>query len=312
MEAVNKKIQNSRFRIKNEKCKVRNVNLLFPVACYRVALSVIPHLMRNPVFRFCILQYVFILLLSTSALSSDKSEWQWIGAERIQDMLKEGSGLWLIDVRSERAYEAEHIEGSVNISSASLACKKFPINKTLILVDDSIGQKMAREAAEELVKKGYERVYVLEGGIVSWELGGYPVVVNKSLIRGVTTSELKWAISNKIPLKIFDMRDTSEIEKGRIQNSEPVSGKDIHERVEKLKGLLKKGESKDLSNKLEKTQPVILVFSASEDAAGYIQEILRNTKSDVRYLIGGYEALIAKEVKQKVTGDCPTCPGKIR
>ncbi len=108
------------------------------------------------------------------------------------------------------------------------------------------------------------------------------------------------------------MRDASEIKKGRIQKSEPVSGKDVHERVEKLKGLFKKGEGKDLSNKLEKTQPVILVFSVSEDAAGYIQEILRNTKSDVRYLIGGYEALIAKEVKQKVTGDCPTCPGKIR
>ncbi len=127
---------------------------------------------------------LFILLLSATAFPLDRNKWQWIGAERIQDMLKEGSGLWLIDVRSERAYEAEHIEGSVNISSASLACKKFPINKTLILVDDSIGQMMAREAAEELVKKGYVRVYVLECGIVLWDLEGYSIVRNKSLIRG--------------------------------------------------------------------------------------------------------------------------------
>jgi rhodanese-related sulfurtransferase len=249
------------------------------------------------------------ILTGINAYSATKAKQQVIGAERVRDMLKEGSGLWLIDVRGKAAYEAEHIEGSVNIPSSTLAFKKFPVSRTLILVDDSIAQKASNEAADLLVKKGYEKVYVLDGGIVSWRLDGYPVVEPKPFVRGITSDELKRVISGKMPIKIFDMRNQSDTKKGRISGSESVKGKDIREKAENLKALLKKGGSGDLSSKLKKAQTMVLVFSLSDDVERYVLDISHNSKADIRYLIGGYEAFITDKHRQIASGDsCPTCP----
>jgi rhodanese-related sulfurtransferase len=224
-------------------------------------------------------------------------------------MLKEGSPLWLIDVRGLKAFQAEHIEGSVSVPSAALKYKKFPPNKKLIIVDDSLGQKSSRESAAMLVKNGYERVYVLDGGIVSWKSEGFPVVGKRPVVRGVTADEIRWAMETKIPVKIFDLT-SSPGRADSIRNSEPVSGKDVPERVEKLRELLKKGEGKGLSDRLKKPPAIVLVFSASEDAARLVEKIRLDSKGDVRYLIGGYEAFMAGKDKQAKAAACPTCPGK--
>lgn len=221
----------------------------------------------------------------------------------MQSILKEGSGLWLIDVRGSNAYDTEHIEGSVNVPVNYLQYKKFPLNKWLVLVDDSLGLKSAKEAAEMLVKNGYESVYILEGGLTLWRFEGYPVVGQRALIRGVSADELKWAIQNEIPLTIYDMRGRQGPEKDKIQNSEPVSGNSINERVEKLKELLHNEENKDISNKLKKPRTIVLLLSGHEDAAGLIEKTLYDTKDDIGYLIGGYEAFMSGKDKQvKVPG----------
>lgn len=238
--------------------------------------------------------------------------WQWIDGQRVHDKMKEGSGLWLIDVRSAADYEAVHIEGSVNIPSDALAHKKFPAKKTLILVDDSLGQKSARLAAEALVNQGQEQVSVLEGGLPSWKSEGLPLVESKTFVRGVTADELKWALAQAVSMKLYDVRDQQAREKGKLQNSEMVKGKTVQDRIEKLKKMLASGtKSKDLATRMKKPQPVVLVFSASDDAEGYVRTVVQGTNMDVRYLIGGYEATISDKLRgQQTTGACPTCPGK--
>ncbi len=254
---------------------------------------------------------LLIFLVPVTAYSAGKTKWQWMAPERVHDMLKEGSALWLIDVRSGEAYKKEHVESSVNIPAASLAFKKFPRGKIIVIVDDSLGIRSAKEAADILIKNGYEKVYVLQDGITSWKAAGYPVADTGPAIKGVAANELKWAMSNKVPLKIFDMRDQREIEKGKVMGSEPVTGKDIKERLENLRGLLKKGDGKDLSARLKKPQTIVLVFSASDDIEKNMREMMLDSKADVRYLIGGYEAFTFDGNKQTKAGDsCPTCPAK--
>jgi len=256
----------------------------------------------------CGICLLFFVAQATYAAAS----WQWIDGPRVQGKLKEGSGLWLIDVRSAAAYEAAHIEGSVNIPADTLSHKKFPPQKTLILVDDTLGQKAAREAANALVQNGQERVSIIEGGLAAWKLEGLPIVENKAFIRGVTSDELKWALAQSLQMKLYDLRDAKEQKKGALRTSEPVAGKTVAERIEKLKKMLSGGKKKkDLAAKMKKTQPVVLVFSASDDAEGYVRKLLQGTNMDVRYLIGGYEATISDKIRsQQTVGDCPTCPKK--
>jgi rhodanese-related sulfurtransferase len=249
-----------------------------------------------------------LLLLLFPGTSFSSTGWQWIEGARVRDVLVEGGGLWLIDVRSLNAYATEHIEGSVNISADSLKYKKFPSKKRLVLVDDSLGRRAARDAAEMLVKNGYENVFVLEGGVTSWKLEGYSMIGKGSAVKGVSTDDLRWAIENKIPLKIYDMRDTGGTATKDSQDFEPVPGKSINERIKNLKGLLNKGQNSGIADSLKKPQTIVLLFSAADDAGSLIEKIFYNAKDDVRYLIGGYEAFVSvKDKRGKVMGSCPTC-----
>ncbi len=261
------------------------------------------------------LQCLSVALCLTTAGTSHAGAWQWIDGSRVQNMLREGSGLWFIDVRNSRAYESLHIEGSVNIPAESLVHKQFPASKMIVLVDDSLGQKQAREGADALAQKGHEKVYVLEGGIASWKLDGRQIVENASVVRGVTVLELKWAIEHAVPLRIFDMRSAEEMKKGVIESHaySVVQGNTVQERIEALKNILKKDEGKDLFSRLKKPQPAVIVFSASEDAETHTRLVLRDAAGDVQYLIGGYEAFISDTIRGvQVTGTCPTCPGKVQ
>lgn len=253
---------------------------------------------------------ILVLLLLKWAPASAAPSWQWIDGQRVQNQITEGSSLWLIDVRSAAVYESGHIEGSVNIPAVALAHKKFGAQKTIILVDDSLGQKTAREAADTLIKNGHERVSVLEGGIVAWKTEALPLVERNPAVRGVTAAELKWALANSVPIKLFDLRDGKAQKLGALQNSETISAKTLDERVEKLKKILANdGKKKDLAARMQKMKPVVLVFAARDDAEAYTKKVLQAAKGDVRYLIGGYEALISDKLrKQQTSGICPTCP----
>jgi rhodanese-related sulfurtransferase len=189
--------------------------------------------------------------------------------------------------------------------------KRYPAGRTLILVDDTLGQKTARETAGQLSEKGQERVYVLDGGIAVWELEGYPVVKEKPLARAVTKEELKWALANMVHLKIFDMRDASEREKGSIQGSLQVEGKDTPERLGNIRELLKKEAGTDIAKRLKKKTAVVLVFPETEDASGLTEKMLREVKADVRYLLGGYRTFAMDKMKQpRMSGSCPACPAQ--
>jgi rhodanese-related sulfurtransferase len=257
--------------------------------------------------RCILLVFSFFVLLPGS---SHCSEWQWIEPERVYEMMREGSGMWLIDVRSSLSYETAHIEGSVNIPALSLPYRKFPAGRTLILIDDSLGQRIATESAEKMSKYGLERVYVLAGGIVSWELEGYPVVMENPVVRTVSRDELKWALANRIPLQVFDMRDASDIKTGSIEGSLSFSGKGMPERLEKIRELLKEEEQSGMDGRLKKRRTVVLVFPETDDAEAITQKTVRGIKTDVRYLIGGYKTFAMEKYKGwNTTGSCPTCRG---
>lgn len=259
-----------------------------------------------------------VFLYPLAAFGAQAAAWQWIDGQRVMDKMKEGTGFWLIDVRNSAAYEDEHIEGSVNIPVPALAHKQFPAQKTIILVDDALGDKNAREAADKLVKKGQERVSVLEGGIAGWKIEGLPLVERPlpakeqgSRVRGVTAAEVKWALAQKVPFRLYDLRSVKVRTQEPLRSSEPVAGKTTDERVEKLRTALSGAEKrKDLAARINKKQQIVLVFSASDDGEGYTRKIVQSVNSDVRYLIGGYEAMISDRIRgQQTTGDCPTCPG---
>lgn len=250
--------------------------------------------------------------------------WKLISPEKVYSLIKEGSGLWLVDVRGELSFGEEHIEGSINIPVSSLEGKQFPKNKMIVIVDDSLGQRYAREAAGKIADKGYQKVYILDRGAAGWKMEGYPVVGQMGIVplsKAVAKEELKWAIDSGIPIKIYDMRDPGAVKAGSISKAMTVEGSDLAVRIDNLKKQLKKppplgpplakggNRGGDLSKRLEGPPTVVLVFSANDDAQSLADRAAFGAYGDVRYLQGGYETWMSKvEDRKMISQGCPSCP----
>jgi len=239
--------------------------------------------------------------------------WQWIAPQRVLTLLTEGSGLWLVDVRNKEAFEDSHIEGAMNIPADVLESKRLPKGKMIVLVDDSLGSRKGREAAQTLAKNGNERIFLLEGGMPAWQDEGMPLTGKGTgrIFRRVMPDELDWAIRNRIPLRIYDLRGKSKQAKGLIAQAMPVEGKDLAEKLAKASKAIGESQKKGIAAKLAAPLPIILVFPEATDPVPILEKSIRGVCGDIRYLEGSYATWTARPARKTATspGGCPTCPG---
>ncbi|MDH3973933.1 MAG: rhodanese-like domain-containing protein [Deltaproteobacteria bacterium] len=257
--------------------------------------------------------FIVLLLFSPVVLhAAEKPVWKWISAKRVYDLLKEGSGLWLVDVRSEHAFNRGHMVGAMNIPGNTLKVKKLPENRIVVLVDHSIGQKLAREAAEILIGKGMKKAFVMKGGIGAWSLTGYPVWGDAGKKTAyVTARDLKWALQKGTEMNVYDMRGKEVAKEGTVSGAVVVKGTTLDERIENLQKIFKSEQKKkNLVMKLKGAGELVLVFSASDKGKEHAEMVAMSAGRHVRYLLGGYEAFAmdGKKGETKTIGSCPVCP----
>lgn len=89
----------------------------------------------------------------------------------------QGSGAWLVDVRTNAEYIQGHLPGSLNVPLDQLPQTATSWSKTqAIIVYCATGGRSA-EAATYLAGQGFRKVYDLSGGIANWNgkvEGGQP------------------------------------------------------------------------------------------------------------------------------------------
>jgi rhodanese-related sulfurtransferase len=254
-----------------------------------------------------------LTIICASPALSQTSSWQWITPQRVHGLVKEGSGLWIVDVRTPIAFEQGHIEGALNIPVDLLKIKNFPKGKIIVLADDSLGLRNARAGADALLKKGYQKVFLLDRGMQAWQQEGLPVAgARLDKLRPVTWDDLNWARSNSIPLRIYDLRDPEERAKGPVEGAAGLKGKTVEERLKAfVAGLGIPAAGKGLAAMLEMPAPVVLVLPAANQPLESVRTSLRDLSGDFRYLEGAYPIWAAREKQNPLPGPeaCPTCPG---
>ncbi len=256
--------------------------------------------------------FLIVMVLLTFAVNVNAAKWQEISPGRVYEMIKEGSGLWLIDVRNKAAYEKLHIEGSVNISPLELSQKRFPVNKILVLADSSLGEMAAREAADTLIGNGQKRVYVLQGGLKGWRKSSLPMI----------GENIQWELSQVYPgeinkiegngnIQIYDLRSTSDNQDVSVKGGHIVKGKTVKARINNLKNILIAKRKGELAGKLQKPQTVVVLLPMSSDIRKLYTQYLMRVPEDIRVLDGGYLVSAGQRSTKTVTsGDgCSTCPG---
>ncbi len=257
--------------------------------------------------------FILFLLAPGVAFCKESGMAALVMPEKVYSLIKQGSGMWLVDVRSPVDYEKCHVQGAINIPLEELGFKSLPKEKLVVLVDDSLGNMKAEEAASLLISKGNKKVFILDGGLYGWERMGYPTAGSEPArwgltARPVTSDELKAALKKGLPVRIYDIR--GDIKGGGIPGSEAVAGADLNARLRNLFRMIKKSAGSGLASRLKGPMQVVLVFSARDDVAGAVSTLSLNGVADVRYLLGGYEAMnaVGGRMVSSNSAGCPVCP----
>lgn len=99
-----------------------------------------------------------------------------IQAVEVDDLLRQGRGMKLLDVRTPAEFESAHIPGSYNVPLDQLPEHRDElrgVGTPMVLVCRS-GSR-ARQAERLLRETGPLRVHVLEGGLEAWKTAGLAV-----------------------------------------------------------------------------------------------------------------------------------------
>lgn len=96
--------------------------------------------------------------------------------------LVNGENALVVDLRPAAEFEKGHIPGSKNVQMAQFdpEAKVLANAKTLPVVTVCKAGTTAVDAAKRLRKAGFERVYVLEGGIGAWQGADLPLAKGRA------------------------------------------------------------------------------------------------------------------------------------
>lgn len=112
-----------------------------------------------------------------------------ITCEELKQLIDNGENVVIIDTRKNNSYNAEHIEGAINIYynpsgypvEREMTLAALPADKLLVLYCDCIDDSESAIMALELMNVGYDvdKVEALSGGFLRWRELGYPTEKSK-------------------------------------------------------------------------------------------------------------------------------------
>lgn len=112
------------------------------------------------------------LLLATTAAATMRT----ISANDANNLLKQTPTVFLLDVRTLGEFMQKRIAGAhlIPIDQLQNRIAEIPKNQT-ILVYCEVGSR-SELVAGYLTRLGYPEVYNLSGGIMAWQVRGYPIL----------------------------------------------------------------------------------------------------------------------------------------
>lgn len=138
------------------------------------------------------IRFVFNLLLSVLVLlptvgcsqSPTDKDIQPITTPEFRELVQKAQtnpkALLLLDARSPRAFQAEHLPGATNMQlyevNLELGVKaRLKAYKTMVVYGDDAGSPPGRGLTKRLMGAGYDDVRFYVGGMKEWKAAGFPV-----------------------------------------------------------------------------------------------------------------------------------------
>jgi rhodanese-related sulfurtransferase len=140
-----------------------------------------------------------------------------ISAKDLSAKIKNKEKVAIIDVRSEDDYQTDHAIDSINLPLDQLAVTDPKIDADSVIVVSGNGPEESNKGADILSKKGFQKVFVLAGGLAAWKnisgqslsWGDPTSFANQSKVTFINPEDAKKYIDEKKPAYFLDVRDSS-------------------------------------------------------------------------------------------------------
>ena len=231
--------------------------------------------------------------------------------------------IFLVDVRSRKAFETLKIPGSLNIPRYAVKTRPFLKSRPIVLVNEGFAGSLLEQECRKLNQKGF-KAYILNGGLNAWSYKNGPLEGDLFSIKTFST------VSSRIFHQEKDFKNTIVIDVSEVQSSTskqlipgaihlPAIGASAKQPMKNL-------PLSDLSASVKgiKKNPTSAILITNQDGQGYehIEKIIAKTDvGPVFYLEGGldgysrflnYLALSRqpKNARVKTINECSTCGEK--
>lgn len=122
-----------------------------------------------------------VVMLIMNIVKSKTAGYKEVTPAQVTHFINREQGV-VADIRTQDEFRAGHIAGAVHILPADIKSGTVPTlekNKANPIIVVCKTGNTAQESANALVKAGFEQVYLLKGGLLSWEEAKMPLVRGK-------------------------------------------------------------------------------------------------------------------------------------
>ncbi len=233
------------------------------------------------------------------------------------------SRIFLVDVRSRKAYETLKIPGSLNIPRYAVKTRPFLKSRPIVLVNEGFAFSLLEQECRKLNQKGF-KAYILDGGLNAWSYKNGPLEGDLFSIKTFST------VSSRIFHQEKDFKNTIVIDISEVQSSTslqlfpgaihlPAIGASAKQ---PMKNLPLSDMSASVRDIMKTSNSATLI--TNQDGKGYDdiqQEFEKKGIAPVFYLQGGmdaYEAFLnrlalsrqLKDARMKTIRQCAPCGQK--
>ncbi|WP_348666546.1 rhodanese-like domain-containing protein [Arsenophonus symbiont of Ornithomya chloropus] len=134
-------------------------------------------ILRHPIFSLLwITLLISVIILTFQSLFSKIKK---INCTETIQLINREQGV-IIDIRPRNNFYKEHILNSINITFLDIKKNIHTLkqNKNIPIIIVSESEIESSKAAEQLIKYGFERVFVLKNGFIDWSNNHLPITRN--------------------------------------------------------------------------------------------------------------------------------------
>jgi rhodanese-related sulfurtransferase len=239
-----------------------------------------------------------------------------ISVESFLKQLKKREKTILIDVRNAWDFQKFRIPGSINIPLFSIKEKAFLKSCAIVLVNEGYGYNKLEKECENLKKSGFPSVWILDGGMRSWECGGGHIEGDVFAVNGLI----------RVPAREFF--NEKDYEHWVLVDIAPEGGTNARWWMPQSVAVPFSGNKNDLIAQVHAMRKpgvdggrsLILLYDAKGEHAEAVDHLLREANMDgVFYLEGGanaYKAFLMQQAAawqpshsvKKTEKKCAHCP----